>query len=313
MGKEVIRSQNLDAGETVFFARQLEFIKAKSYDVIYPEFMALSLIPISFEAGSGAETITYRQYDEVGMAKISANYADDLPRSDVKGLEFTAKVRSIVTSYGYSIQDIRRGVMSGIPLEQRKANSARKSNDQLVNQIAWYGDEAHGLQGLLFATNVTKGALTTGDWLNAGRTADQIIADVNNMLSAIQSVSKGTESAKRLLIPVEEYAKISSMPRSTTLDTTVLEYLKKVWPEVEFIRVPEMGFLTKNPVTGAVAATKVIVAYDPSPDKLQMEIPQPYEQFPAQERNLEFVVPCHSRHGGVSIYYPKSISVGVLI
>lgn len=312
MGKEIIRSQNLDSGETVFFARQLEFIKAKAYDVIYPEFMALSMIPISFEAGSGAETITYRQYDEVGMAKISSNYADDLPRSDVKGLEFTAKVRSIVGAFGYSVQDIRRGVMSGIPLEQRKANSARRSNDQLVNQIAWYGDESHGLQGLLFATNVTKGALTTGDWLNVARTADQIIADVNTLLAGIQTTTKGTESAKRVLIPTAEYAKIASMARSSTTDTTVLEFLKKVWPEVEFVRCPEMGELTKNPVTNAVAATKVIVAYDPSPDKLQLEIPQPYEQFPAQERNLEFVVPCHSRCGGVSIYYPKAVSIGVL-
>jgi hypothetical protein len=313
MAKEVVRSQNLDSGESIYFARQLEHIKAKAYDVIYPEFMALSMIPVSFDAGSGAETITYRQYDEVGMAKISSNYADDLPRSDVKGQEFTAKVRSIVGAFGYSIQDIRRGMQAGgVPLEQRKANSARKSNDQLVNSIAWYGDDTHGLQGLLFAANVTKGALTTGDWLNAGRTPDQIIADVSTLLAGIQSTTKGTESAKRVLIPVDEYAKISSMPRSATTDTTVLEFLKKVWPEVEFVRCPEMGLLTKNPVTGAVAATKVICAYDPSPDKLQLEIPQPYEQFPAQERNLEFVVPCHSRCGGVTIYYPKAVSIGVL-
>lgn len=312
MAKEVIRSQNLDSGESVFFARQLEFIKAKSYDIVYPEFMALALIPISFEAGSGAENITYRQYNEVGLAKISSNYADDLPRSDVKGEEFTAKVRGIFGSYGYSVQDIRRGLMTGMPLEQRKANSARKSNDIVVNQIAWYGDETHGLQGLLYSPNVTKGDLTTGDWLNAARTPDEIIADVNTLLGGIQSLTKGSESAKRVLIPVEEFAKIASTPRSATSDTTILEFLRKVWPAVEFLQVPEMGNLTKNPVTGAVAATKVVVAYDPSPDKLQLEIPQPYEQFPAQERNLEFVVPCHSRCGGVNIYYPLSVSIGVL-
>ena len=49
--KERIISQNLDANETAFFERELEHIKARSYDVIYPEFMALDLIPIETDAG----------------------------------------------------------------------------------------------------------------------------------------------------------------------------------------------------------------------------------------------------------------------
>jgi len=31
-----------------------------------------------------------------------------------------------------------------------------------------------------------------------------------------------------------------------------------------------------------------------------------FEQLPVQERGLEYVVPCHSRIGGVIIYYPLS-------
>ena len=39
----------------------------------------------------------------------------------------------------------------------------------------------------------------------------------------------------------------------------------------------------------------------------------PFFQYPAQARGLELIVPCESRMGGVSIYYPLSalIAVGV--
>ena len=92
-------SQRLDADESVFFARELEHVKAQSYDVQYPELTATKNIPVSSEAGPGAETITYQQYDSVGFAKIISNYATDLPRVDLKGKEFTAKVKSIGASY----------------------------------------------------------------------------------------------------------------------------------------------------------------------------------------------------------------------
>ena len=44
---------------SVFFARELDHVKAQSYDVEYPELTALHLFPQSSEADPGAETITY--------------------------------------------------------------------------------------------------------------------------------------------------------------------------------------------------------------------------------------------------------------
>jgi hypothetical protein len=52
-----------------------------------------------------------------------------------------------------------------------------------------------------------------------------------------------------------------------------------------------------------------MIVYRKDPDVLTLEIPQPFEQFPAQERNLEFVVPAHSRIGGVIVYYPLAIDI----
>ena len=103
----------LDANESIFFARELDYVKSKAYDVKYPANNALALFPVSSEADAGADTISYESYDMVGMAKIISNYADDLPRADVKGTLNTVKVFSIGVSYGYSTKDIRRSRMAG--------------------------------------------------------------------------------------------------------------------------------------------------------------------------------------------------------
>ena len=69
---------------SVFFARELDYIKSKSYDKIYPEFTALNNFPITHEVPEGAESMTYYSYEKTGMAVIISNYATDLPRADVK-------------------------------------------------------------------------------------------------------------------------------------------------------------------------------------------------------------------------------------
>jgi hypothetical protein len=310
MPKPIV-SQNLDANESIFFARELELIKARSYDIVYPELKATRLIPVSTEAGPGAEAITYQQFDSVGLMKLIADYADDLPRADVKGKEFTSTIKSLGGSYGYNVQEIRNAQMAGKPLQQRKANAVRMANEQAVNRIAWFADGSAtygGLYGFFFNPNTTKSAAPVGAWLTGPKTPDQIIGDVNFAINKIPDVTSGVESADTCLISLTEFSYIASTPRSATSDTTILEFLRRVHPGVTFEYLNEAKAVTPNPRTGTASAN-LLVAFRRSPDKLTLEIPQPFEQFPAQERGLEFVVPAHSRIGGVIMYYPLSVHI----
>ncbi|MWM63453.1 DUF2184 domain-containing protein, partial [Escherichia coli] len=85
----------------IFLARELDYVKARAYDVLYTELSGMRVIPVVTDTPDWAETITYRMWDEVGMAKIIANYADDLPRVDVFGKEFSTNVRNLGDAYGY--------------------------------------------------------------------------------------------------------------------------------------------------------------------------------------------------------------------
>jgi hypothetical protein len=295
-----------DAGESVFFARQLEYVRSKTYDVEYVNLSAMELFPIDTSVPAGAKTITWRQWDGVGAAKIIANYADDIPRVDVQALETTTPVRSVAVSYGYDVQEIRHAQFAGVALDAKRAAQARKAVDEAFNRYAWNGDAISGLPGFLSNTNIPAVVLaadgTGASKLWSTKTSDQIIRDMNAVVNSIFTVTKGIHRATDLWMPLSQYAYISSTPRSSTSDTTILAYFLANNP---FVKTVKPVF----ELTGAGAGgTDRMIAAENSIDNYQMNIVMPFMQHPPQPRNLYFEVPCEARFGGVTIERPLAFA-----
>lgn len=303
--KEYQGFKNLDEGESIFFARELEHLKSKTYDIKFKELKARTLFPLEFEANAGAETITYEQYDQVGIAKIISNYADDLPRADVKGKEFTSRVRTLASSYGYNIQEINAASMAGKPLVPRKANAAKRAVAVLENKIAFFGDATHNIQGFLSNPNIQEVVLAadgTGSATTlASKTPDQMIRDVTALFTAVHSISKGLEFADTLILPITQW----NLLKNTRLPDSDMSVMKWLLENNAFLE--EIVWVTELEGAGD-GGTDKMVAYRRDPDALTMEIPEEFRQLPVQERNLEFIVPCYERFGGVLIYYPLSVA-----
>ena len=307
---------------SVFFARELDHIKAQSYDVEYPELTALSLFPTSSEADPGAETVTYYTYDKAGLAKVIDNYSTDLPRADVNGKPSFAVVKSIGDSYGYSAQEMRASRLAGKSLDVRKAESARYQIDNLINRIAWAGDEGTGLMGVLSdGQNIPLYAITEGSdsgatsWVE--KTADEILTDVNGMQKQVAKVTKNVERPDTLCVPADVYMDISTR-RIPDTSTTVKAFLLEHAPYLEqIISVAELDAdsVGTNPYASATEGEGQGVAFlfKNDPRKLTLENPMPFYQYPLQVRNLETVIPCEARTAGVIFFYPLSalIAVGV--
>lgn len=307
-GEVINRSgvMRLDSAESTFLERQLDSIKTQTYDVKFAELKARKLIPVSSEADEGAERIFYRQYNQSGFAKIMHNYASDSPRADVIAAEFSTVVQSLGASYGYNIQELRAAVYSNVPLEQRKANAARRSIAQLENKLAFFGDEEACLQGFFTGQNIPVAILPADGAGNSvlwtSKTPEQIIRDLNLIANSVAEQSLGVEIADTLLMPLESYNLISSTPRSANSDTTILNYFLQNNPyikEVEWV----------NELKGAGAgATKRMVAYRRDPEVLTMEVPMDFQQLELERRGREFVIECDERFAGVLIYYPLAIA-----
>ena len=314
-----VRSMNFDDAEaaSVFFARELDFVKSQSYDVEYPEFTALSLFPMSSEVDPGAETVTYYSYNKTGLAKIISNYATDLPRADVKGKPTTAIIKSLGDSYGYSIQEMRASRMAGKSLDTRKAESARYQIDYLNNKIAWNGDEETGLKGVLSTDNdvplytIANGAKGTTSW--ADKTEDEILADITGMLKQMATVTKKVEKPDTLALSSDAYIEIQNKRIEGTA-TTVLKYIQDNIPDIkQIVSCPELDAdsVETNPYAAASDGKAVALLFKNDSRKLSIENPLPFMQYPIQTQGLEVVVPCEARTAGAMIYYPMSLLIAV--
>lgn len=311
-----INQINLDGNQTAFFERELEFIKAKTYDKLYTKKKFALLIPISTEVDSGAETYTYESWDSVGIMKIISRYSDNLPRSDVFAKKFTHNIHSLGGAFGYSIQDVRAAVMAGKPLNSRKAETVRKADEQAISRIAWNGDADAGLIGMLSQPNVPTftapaGVTTTNvPWIGATpKNSDEILTDLNDLVDDIVDVSNEVHEANTVIMPIKQHSKLKGTRQASGTDTTILKYWLDNHPEIQLVeRVVELKAVAPLP-SGGGGPSDVAMAYDRDPDMLTLEIPQPFEMFAAQQINLEFVVPAHSRIGSVVFYYPLSANI----
>lgn len=329
---EALKNSNIPAGlvatagmhfdsaedAAVFFARELDHVKAQTYDVEYPELTAARIFPQSSEVNAGAESFTYYGYEKTGMAKIIDNYSTDLPRADVKGKPTTAFVKSIGDSYGYSMQDMRASRMAGKNLDVRKAEAARYQIDRLANTIAWRGDEKNNINGVLSEGNdiplyviPADGEGSTTEWKN--KSADQILADITGMMKQVAATTKNVEKPDTLAIPSSIYIDLATR-RIPDTGITVLKFIQDNAPYLKNIYdVPELeaDMAETNPY--AEEGKAVALLYTNSAKKLTIETPLPFYQYPLQHVGLEVVVPCEERVGGAVIYYPLSalIAVGI--
>lgn len=298
-----------DANESLYFARQLESIRAKTYDVKRAKLGAVALFPVDTSTNAGAEYITYRQYDTVGIAKIIANYTDDLPRADVVGKEFTSPIRGIGNSFGYSVQEIRAASFAGTDLSTKKQAAARRAHDETINKLAWTGDTVTGLPGFLTNPNIPGYVIpatgTGSSKLWTTKTPDQIIADMNGIVNSVTVLTKGIHKANELWLPLAQYTYIGSTPRSSTTDTTILEFFRMNNPGVTVKPILEVASAANG---GANVSTDTMIAADNSIENYQLNLPMMFMQHPPEKRGLEFVVDCESRFGGVTIEYPLAFA-----
>lgn len=290
----------------IFLARELETILARAFEVEYADIKYSTVIPVSTEVGTGADSFTYRVFDKQGSMKVIGDKAQDLPRADVLRKEVTHPVRSLGASFAYTVQETRAAAMvPGMNLEQRRANAVRRAYEEKVQEIAYFGDAPSGMKGFFNNNQVDK--LVPDKWFDTGAvTPDELIALLNEPATRLVQNSNMKEMPNTMLVPYNVYRIISTTPRSSTSDTTVMEFFLRTNPMITAIE--PINELEASKSGGALSKDRIIT-YDRSPDKLQLHVPQPLEFLPPLRQSLEFSVAAHARIGGLALYYPKSAIV----
>jgi len=287
----------------LFLERQLEYIRPQVFEIQYADIKYSTILPVTSEAGTGAQTFTYRIMDSTGEFRLLADAASDLPRADISQVEKSINIRSFGGSFGYTVQELRAAQMANIALEQRRAAAVRRAYEEKVESVALFGESTVNLAG--FFNNSSVDIVAADKWFTTSSvTAQEMNELLNYGVSAIINGSKMKEQPDTILLGYEDYNKVSTTRNSDSSDVTVLEYFLRTNPYIR--NVEPINQLTKGNNGGKLNTSRMVV-YKRDPEKVQLHIPQPLELFPAQQRGLEFIVPAHARVGGVALYYPKSV------
>jgi hypothetical protein len=296
-----------DADGQIFFARQLEHVEAKSYDVVYQDLMWRMLFPIDTNVPPGAKSITYETFDKAGRMRWGNPGAKDLPRVDIAGKETTLPVHWGFDSFAYNVGEIESARMAGMPLEQRKANAARRVIEEGLNDIAFLGDATLGFVGLLSAGNgiprvtAPNGGGGTPQWPT--KTPDEIVADVNAAFSKVDEDTNQKEKPQTVLLPTARYNYLRNTRMSSTSDISIMKYLINEVGWIESIdRIQKVPDLT-GAGTGGV---EIMVIYDRNSEKIEFKLPMDTKFWPVQQQGLEWMVPVTAVAGGLHIRYPLS-------
>ena len=303
-------SARFDSNETAFLERQLTQLRQQVYTVQYAELLGRSLLPIATDIAPTADTYVYAVYDRKGRARIGGNATGDLPRVDVVAYEVTGKVRNVDAAYGWDINSMREAARLQMDLPSMKMNAARAAIETGIDEMLAFGDltlsasqSNVGCAGIINNADViAQGIVTATNTASfASLTADQMLQNLNQIANIIVNTSNQRWLPDTLVLSPSVFNTAASTPRATTSDTSVLNWFKANNPYiknvVQWYRVAGQGVSGKDRT----------IAFKRDPMVLEGIIPLEFESLPPQPTNLEFVVPCLARCGGVKVYQPQAV------
>lgn len=296
------RSEHFDAQDNIFFARELQQTLAQQWDVKYTERVARKFVATGELIHPGVNTVRREIYDGKGTAKRASNPSDDAPQVSLSAGEDFATMNDYHLGCSWSDQEIRTAQLVGKPIDRMRMDMVRKGLLNAMDDHIAVGDSGAGNLGLLnqSGTNDVTSDLT-GGWLGAA-TPDQILADLTKIVDKIANVTNDVEQTKRLILPTILERKLNATARSTTSDTTVLEYFKRNRPGIEVMTWERCNLGNPN------ADKHRIVAYDPDVMNIRFLLSYEFEMDAPERKGRSQKCTAWLRDGGVWLMAPKTLT-----
>lgn len=295
-----------------FLVNQAAYIEREVYQIKYPDIQYQNLIPVDTSAPEWTQTVTFFSGDMVGKANWFHHEANDTNRAEVKYEKHNEQIHMAEVGYGYTLEELGFAqLIPGRNLTADRAAAARRAYEEFVDRVAMQGDTAKGLEGLIDHSSVTivpAAATGTGSspaWED--KTADQILTDVNTLLTGQYVSSLTVELSDTLLVPVASFALLSSKRLGDT-SMTVMQFLALNNVYTATTGQPLTIRALRGLDTAGDGGTGRIVAYRRAPEVLKLHIPMPHRFLaPYQTGPLRFDVPGIFRLGGVEIRRPGAV------
>lgn len=292
-----------------FLVQQASLIEPQVYRVKYPAIRYPRIVPVDTQGNPWVQSVTYFSVDGVGQAKWFNGRGQDVPNVELLRNKQETTVEMAAIGMRWAQDELEQAKMLNFNLSAEKGILARRVYEEFVDGVALFGDASKGFQGLLNNSTVAvipaSASGTAGSEMWNAKTPDQILADVNGMLTLVNVGSNTVELADTLLLPVASYQLIANTRISQLADKTILQWLREnnsytaeTGEQLTILQVRGLDTAGTNGGTRAVAYTR-------DPTVVKMHIPMPLRFVaPRQVGAIEWEIPGIFRLGGVDIRRP---------
>ncbi len=215
----------------------------------------------------------------------------------------------------YTIPELMSAQQLGRPVDAQKYQGMQLKWQMDIDEMVYIGDTAMGKYGLLNSTSVTTSFVDAGSggttqWTT--KTADEILEDVNDLISDCWAAAGYAVCPSKLLLPPAQFAYITSQKVSTAGNISILQFLEDNCIALKIngkkLDIQPCKWLVGLGVAAGSpsAATDRMVAY--SQDKNRVRYPLvPLQRTPLEYRSIYHITTYFGKLGCVEIVYPECV------
>jgi hypothetical protein len=296
-----------------FLSPQLLRIESEVYMTKYPSFDITRFMPVDSSGDMwDVGTLVYSM-DKVGQAEFMAGGAFDIPYASTNMSQNTRNFHLAAIGYEWNTQELQRAAKLGRSLSSDKALAAGLAADRFIYGIAMTGktprgENEKGWTGFVNDANVPSAQVandgTGPSRLWSAKTPDQILRDINEALTAVETNSGETMVADTLVLPTSAYNDIATK-RVTDTGATILSFLQANNLAGERLNIIKSRALE----TAGTGGTRRLVAYANNSQVLKFHLPGPHQFLPAfQKASMVYEVAGIMNVGGTEVRLPKGIA-----
>jgi hypothetical protein len=303
-----------DADDGLIFARQLEQIDPRRFEVKYrPRGMWRDILPTR-DIARGMQYLTWRTEDFRAQAQpVTVGTVEDIPYVGASTEEESTYIIDKALGYRYTQMELDAAAFANVPLQDRYQKAVMYGYEEAQDNIAFGGDTERDLEGLINHTGVTNvqaaapASGTDRKWSGTDKTNDEKVADIRGMVTKVATQSEENYNAERtrfvLLLPRTPYDALNVRMAAGT-DTTVLEFI---------LRQEKYGIAdikVKPQLAGQGTGSTDLAILMPVMDSEVMEfnVSDAIIWEPAQFVGLDVRFPSRMRQGGLVIRYPIAMT-----
>ena len=294
--------------DSFLLQRSVDYLIPKILDAQFPELKAAEHIPVAYDGGPGAETISQLIIEYAGRAQVTSTPGKNPPLVGLlsNGLN-SSVVRSVECAFEVHFQEARAAAMAGVAVSDKKGMAAREIVERDGNRLAYLGDQASGIYGLFTFPLLPK--VISAVRFDDPAVSPTVLLDNLNAWSNLlyNTITRKAIRPNAVLMPSEVRTKLDTTYRSDHSDTTLMTLWRDSNKYIEYVddvsEADEAGF----------NGTPAMIFYRKDPEYVSWYVPQPTEVLTQHESETSRTMLVHQRNAGAFFHRLSAIIIeGVL-